>query len=89
MCLSYIYSDQEKYHFLSMCNLHRYAWFSQVQSQMSNAHVTRNMHVNTNIYTCRLCSNYGCTDTAANKISEVEPIFSISVSACTYATFQY
>ena len=69
--------------------MHRYAQFLQAQSQMSNAHVTRNIHVNTNIHTCRLCSNYGCTDTDTNKISEVEPIFAISVSACTYATFQY
>ena len=56
-----------------------------------NAHVTRNMYVNTYIYICRLCSNYGCTctDTDTNKISVVEPVFAISVLACTYATFQY
>ena len=36
-------TDQEKYHFLNMCNLCRYAWFLQAQSQMRN-YVTTSMH---------------------------------------------
>ena len=30
-----IKNDQEKYHFLNVCNLCRYAWFSQAQSQIA------------------------------------------------------